>query len=131
MGFDYDPAFGGYCRLSFATNKQAFLLTADDEDVGFHAKSGAEGYGFEASSGQHGTEAATCYVKPEFPGLAEKTSGLGRFKNVLPVFFAAFAGLAVFTAIALKLAKTKGGSSMRAPLITDTPEASDYQHAVA
>jgi len=131
MGFDYDPAFGGYCRLSFATNKQAFLLTADDEDVGFHAKSGAEGYGFEACSGQHGTEVATCYVKPEFPGLAEKTSSPGTFQDVLPVFFAACAGLAVFTAIVLKLAKTKGGSSMTAPLITDTSEDSNSQHAVA
>jgi len=118
MGFDYDPAFGGYCRLSFASNKDAFALTADEKNIGFHAKYGTEGYGFEASSGQHGTEAATCYVKPAFPGLAEQTGTQAMFKNALPVLLVACAAFAVFTAIVLKFAKAKG-----------TPEG--YQYLVA
>jgi len=118
MGFDYDPAFGGYCRLRFAMNKDVSALTADEKSVGFHAKYGTEGYGFEACSGQHGTEAATCYVKPAFPGLAEQTDTQGKFKNALPVLLAACAAFAMFTAVVLKFAKVKG-----------TPEG--YQYLVA
>mmetsp|Transcript_130247 Transcript_130247/g.212110 ORF Transcript_130247/g.212110 Transcript_130247/m.212110 type:complete len:500 (+) Transcript_130247:104-1603(+) len=130
MGFDYDPAFGGYCRLSFATDKHAFALTADDANVGFHAKSGTEGYGFEACSGQHGTEAATCYVKPAFPGLDED-GPLGGFKTALPALLTACAAFALSTAIVLKLAQAKGRSVMKAPLITVAPEGSEYARMVA
>jgi hypothetical protein len=117
MGFDYDPAFGGYCRIRFATNADATsLLSASAQDKGFVYKYGQEGYGFTSSSGQHGAEGATCYVKPGFPGAFSEQVVIGNFNSFFLMCSTMLGGIAGLT-IVVKIIKRRGKSLISAPLL--------------
>jgi hypothetical protein len=104
MGFDYDPTFEGCCRIRFASNDDAFSNNA----TGFTAIAGVEGTGFAGTNNKVG---ATCYVKPNFPGLMLSSSSnplsMLRDQSALPLFATIFAGTLVLSMLALQTVRTR------------------------